>query len=105
MRALLLGLLITFGCATGSPYVNVASVRNDINDTITRDASSGQTTARYIVSMGHTTEQSAVVYTQTSKTSPRREETWVHGATGWKMTDAKDIAGTGTPSPGGATMN
>ena len=80
------------GCATTNPkFVNVAAVRTDINHTISQDADSGHTTSRYIVSMGHTTNDSAVVYTQTSKTSPRREETWVHDPSGWKMKEAKDL--------------
>ena len=97
MRAFLLTLMFTVACAANTQYVNVASVRNEINATISRDVSSGHTTARYIVSMGHTTNESAVVYTQTGKTSPRREETWVHATDGWKMKDAKDLADTGTP--------
>ena len=104
MRALLFGLLFTLGCATSARFVNVAAVRNSINDTISHDASSGHTTARYIVSMGHTTNDSAVVYTQTSKTSVRREETWVHDPSGWKLTEAKDIAGTGG-GPAAGTAN
>jgi len=102
MRALLFGLLFTLGCAANSHFVNVAAVRTSINDTISHDASAGHTTARYIVSMGHTTNDSAVVYTQTSKTSPRREETWVHDASGWKLKDAKDLADTGTSAAGTA---
>ena len=90
MRAFLLAFVIS--CAANSGYVNVAAVRTDINETISRDASSGRTTARYIVSMGKTTNDSAIVYTQTSKTSPRREETWVHDAGGWRLHDARDLA-------------
>jgi len=102
MRALLFGLLFFLGCAANTHFVNVASVRNDINSTITRDAESGHTTSRFIVSMGHTTNDSAVVYTQASKTSPRREETWVRDASGWKMKDAKDLASEGAPAAGTA---
>ena len=90
MRVFLLALLIS--CAANTGYVNVAAVRTDINQTISRDASSGHTTARTIVSMGHTTNDSAVVYTQTAKTSPRREETWTRDAAGWKLRDARDLA-------------
>jgi hypothetical protein len=97
MRALLFGLLFTVACATNGKYVNVAAVRNDINDTIKRDASS----PRYIVSMGHTTEVSAVVYTQASKTAPRKEESWVKDAAGWKLKDSKDVSD-GAPVAGTA---
>jgi hypothetical protein len=97
MRALLFGLLFTIACATNGKYVNVAAVRSDINDTIKRDASSPRT----IVSMGHTTEQSAVVYTQTSKSAPRREEDWVKDGSGWKLKEAKDL-GDATPAAGTA---
>jgi hypothetical protein len=102
MRALLLGLLFTFGCAEQTHYVNVAAVRTSINDTISHEATSGQTTPRYIVSMGHTTNDSAVVYTQANKTAPRREETWVRDANGWKLKDSKDVD-SGTPTA--ATAN
>jgi hypothetical protein len=94
MRALLLGLLFTVACATSGKYVNVAAVRDDINDTIKRDPSSPRT----IVSMGHTTEQSAVVYTQASKSAPRREESWVKDAGGWKLKDAKDVGDGAAPA-------
>ena len=97
MRALLIGLVIAMGCTSANPkFVNVAAVRTSINDTIKTDATGGHTTSRYIVSMGHTTNDEAVVYTQTSKASPRREETWIHNATGWSMKDAKDVDGGGT---------
>ena len=102
MRALLIGMLFSLGCAANTAYVNVAAVRTSINETISRDATSGHTTSRYIVSMGHTTNESAVVYTQTSKTSSRREETWVHDPSGWKMKDAKDVDAGG---PSAATAN
>ena len=103
MRALLIGLLFTAGCATTSTkFVNVASVRTNINETITHDADGGKTTSRYIVSMGHTTNDVAVVYTQTSKSSPRREETWVRDSLGWKMKEAKDLSDGGSTA---ATAN
>jgi hypothetical protein len=103
MRAILLGLLFTIGCATTNPkFVNVAAVRNNINDTISHDAAGGQTTSRYIVSMGHTTNDLAVVYTQTSKTSPRREETWVKGSAGWQLKEAKDVSDGGSTSAASA---
>jgi len=99
MRALLLGLVFTVACAANQKFVNVAAVRTDINQTIAKDGSSH----RYIVSMGHTTDASAVVYTQTAKDSPRSEETWEKGAGGWTLKDSKVLADTGgAPSTGDA---
>jgi hypothetical protein len=40
--------------------------------------------------MGHTTDDSAVVYTQTAKGAPTVEETWVKDGDGWKMKGATD---------------
>lgn len=64
-------------------YTNVAHVRQDIRASI---AQSGPT--REIVSMGHTTDDSAVVFTQTAKGAPTVQETWVRDAAGWKMQGA-----------------
>jgi hypothetical protein len=88
MKSLLLGLIFLGACAGSQPkYVNVSAVRHDINDTIVHDGSS----PRAIVSMGHTTNDSAVVYTQAG-TAPKREETWVRDGGAWKMKEAKDLA-------------
>ena len=98
MRALLLGLVFTVACAANQKFVNVAAVRTDINQTI-----AGSSNHRTIVSMGHTTETSAVVYTQAGKDSPRSEETWEKGAGGWSLKDTKVLADTGgAPSTGDA---
>ncbi|MEO8843817.1 MAG: hypothetical protein ABI591_06840 [Kofleriaceae bacterium] len=88
MKFLLLGLVFSTACAGSQPtYVNVASVRHDISDTIAHDPAQ-----RKIVSMGHTTNESAVVFTQASTDAPKREETWVKDGGGWKMKEAKDLA-------------
>lgn len=89
MKFLLLGLVFSTACAGSQPtYVNVAAVRHDISGTIARDNASKRT----IVSMGHTTNDSAVVFTQTSNAAPKREETWVRDGGTWKMKEAKDLA-------------
>ena len=89
MKYLLLGLVFSAACAGSQPkYVNIAAVRHDISDTIAQDSAS----QRKIVSMGHTTNDSAVVFTQTSSNAPKREETWVRDGGAWKMKEAKDMA-------------
>ena len=88
MRALLLGFVLFSACATTGTghYVNVADVRHDIKDVIDHD-----TSPRTIVSMGHVTSESAVVYTKAGNGSERREETWVRGADGWQMKETKPL--------------
>ena len=89
MKALLLGIFFAGACAGSQPhYVNVAAVRHDINTTIDQDPAQ----KRAIVSMGHTTNDSAVIYTQVSDGAPKREETWVRDNGAWKMKEAKDLA-------------
>lgn len=81
MKSLLLGIIFLVACAAEQKhYTNVAHVRQDIRASI---ATSGQT--REIVSMGHTTDDSAIVFTQTAKGAPTVEETWVKEGDGWKM--------------------
>ncbi len=85
MKYLVMALVLAAGCAAQQPhFVNVAAVRNDINTTIKDEHG-----ARYVVSMGHTTNESAVVYTQTDKSAPLVEESWSHRAGAWKLTDVK----------------
>lgn len=85
MKYLVITLVLAAGCAGQQPhFVNVAAVRNDINATI-KDGSS----TRYVVSMGHTTNESAVVYTQSDKSAPLVEENWSRAQGAWKMTEVK----------------
>lgn len=84
MKSLLLGMIFLVACAGEQKhYTNVAHVRQDIRASI---AQSGPT--RDIVSMGHTTDDSAVVFTQTAKGAPTVQETWVRDGSGWKMQGA-----------------
>jgi hypothetical protein len=86
MKSLFLGMIFLVACAGEQRhYTNVAHVRQDIRASI---AQSGPT--RDIVSMGHTTDDSAVVYTQTGKGAPTVEEAWVKDGAGWKMKGATD---------------
>jgi len=73
-------------CAAPQTHVNVAAVRHDIKDVIDRDRANPRT----IVSMGHTTADSAVVYTQ-AVAAPRHEESWIRGASGWALAGSKDV--------------
>ena len=85
MKYLVMALVLAAGCAgQQTHFVNVAAVRNDINATIKDESGS-----RYVVSMGHTTNENAVVYTQTDKSGPLVEETWIHAQGAWKMTEVK----------------
>ncbi len=87
MKFLLLGLVFASACAGSQPkYVNVAAIRHDIGESISHDS----TSQRKIVAMGHTTNDSAVIFTQTSTEAPKREETWVRDGSAWKMKEAKD---------------
>jgi hypothetical protein len=82
MKSLLLGIVFAVGCAAPQThYTNVAHVRQDIKATIAQDNSH----PRDIVSMGHTTNDSAVIFTQTAKDAPKVEESWVRDGSGWKM--------------------
>ncbi len=88
MKSLLLGLVFTAACAgPQTHYTNVAAVRSDIKASIAHDR-----WPRQIISMGRTTDDTAVVYTQTSNDAPRVEEHWVHAANGWKLEGSKDQA-------------
>ncbi|MEO6774911.1 MAG: hypothetical protein ABI467_18225 [Kofleriaceae bacterium] len=89
MKSLLIGIVFAAACAGSQPhYTNVASVRQDIKASIARDNAH----AREIISMGHTTDDSAVVFTQAAKDAPRVEETWVRDSAGWKMKSGTDQA-------------
>ncbi|MEP6859313.1 MAG: hypothetical protein ABJE66_01750 [Deltaproteobacteria bacterium] len=89
MKSLLLGIVFAVGCAgPQTHYTNVAHVRQDIKATIAQD--NGH--PRDIVSMGHTTNDSAVIFTQTAKDAPTVQESWVRGGSGWKMKDGTDQA-------------
>ena len=82
MKSLLLAIVIAAGCAAPQThYTNVAHVRQDIKASIAQDSSH----PRQIVSMGHTTDDSAVIFTQTAKDAPTVQESWVHDGSGWKM--------------------
>jgi hypothetical protein len=97
MRALLLSFIFSTACAHSSfgTHVNVAAVRHEILDVIDHD---GASPPRSIVSMGHVTADSAVVYTQAGSSASRHEETWVKQPDGWKLRESKDVASTGTPT-------
>lgn len=76
--------IVLASCAAPQTHVNVAHVRDDINDVIAHDNSN----PRSIVSMGHTTNDSATVFTQSG--ASRHEESWVHSASGWTLANTKD---------------
>jgi len=78
----LLAIVLMAACAAPQTHVNVAKVRDDIGDVIAHDSAN----PRSIVSMGHTTDDSATVYTQSGST--RHTESWVHNANGWTMAKA-----------------
>lgn len=86
-------LLATSACATSQTTgpggkANVLYVKKDIAAAI--DAAPGEAGPRKIVSMGATTTEKAVVYTDAA--DGRREETWVRGPSGWTMTDGKVVS-------------
>jgi len=99
MRNFVFGLVIASACASTSTNrpVNVAVIRHEIVDAIAKQSAAGQP-PRSIVSMGHVSADSAVVYTQT-ELPQKHEETWVHSADGWKLQDTKDLAVTKPPAP------
>jgi|HubBroStandDraft_6_1064221.scaffolds.fasta_scaffold192498_3 hypothetical protein len=76
--------IVLAACAAPQTHVNVAHVRDDIGDVIAHDNSN----PRSIVSMGHTTNDAATVFTQNG--ASRHEESWVHSATGWTLANTKD---------------
>jgi hypothetical protein len=89
MKSLLLGIVLAVGCAAPQThYTNVAHVRQDIKASIAQDNAHPRT----IVSMGHTTNDSAVIFTQAAKDAPTVEESWVHDGSGWKMKSGTDQA-------------
>src|SRR5437868_15257893 len=96
MKQWLAAVVLLVACATSTQYVNVAQVRSEISATISSDPVASN---RHIVSMGHTTHTSAVVYTQSTESSPRREETWVRSGDGWKLQESREIGATETPAP------
>jgi hypothetical protein len=95
MRSLLLAILLSSACATtqstkpGAP-VNVATVKNEINGAI--HAQRGE---RSIYSMGKTSYQRAVVYTE-SKAGVKQEETWVKSGDTWRLENATALTETTT---------
>jgi hypothetical protein len=98
MRKLIIAALLLSACATTSTtnsagHVNVAFVRHEIKDAI-----AAQHDARIIISMGHVTKDSAVVYTSAAPDAPRHEETWVRGAEGWKLDHTANVE-TGNNGP------
>jgi hypothetical protein len=100
MRKAIIAVLFLAACATTNApitnsggHVNVALVRHEINEAI-----AAQHDARTIVSMGHVTKDSAVVYTSLAPNAPRHEETWVRGADGWRLDHTADVGGSAGPS-------
>lgn len=88
MRNFLFAILLSACATTGANHpVNVAHVRLQIQAAMPAE--------RSITAMGHTTDNSAVVYT-TSKGGVRQEETWVRDASGWKLDHS--VAADGTAS-------
>ena len=84
----LLALALAAGCAAPQTnHVNVAIVRDDIKAQIAHDDANPRT----IISMGHTTNDSATVYTQT-RDGNRHEESWVHSANGWSLANGGNNA-------------
>jgi hypothetical protein len=80
----LLLALSLFACAPaahGPRPVNVAVIRNDIQHVLPE--------GRTVTSMGHTTEDFAVVYTTDG--ASRREENWVRQPAGWKLQSSSDV--------------
>ncbi len=76
--------IVLAACAAPQTHVNVAHVRDDIGDVIAHDNSN----PRSILSMGHTTNDAAIVFTKGS--DARHEESWVHSARGWTLANTKD---------------
>ena len=88
MKFLLAIALAAAGCAAPQTnHVNVAVVHDDIKDAIAHDSSNPRT----IISMGHTTNDAATVYTK-SADGTRHEENWVHGAQGWTLAGSNNNA-------------
>lgn len=90
MRSILAALVLC-ACAQ-SPVdhpraVNVAAIRHEIQ----------AVDERPIISMGHVTDDAAVVYTE--QNGERREETWQRAPDGWKLRDSKLIAQVGHGMP------
>jgi hypothetical protein len=94
MRAILSVLILSAACATTTPGaarpVNVAFVRHEVNDAIAR-----QPDHRAIVSMGHVTDDVAVVYTEKSP-GERAEETWIRTKDGWQLQTSHEVASSKT---------
>ena len=84
---ILIAVIEVTGCAPAPARpqpVNVALTRHEIERALAAD--------RKIVSMGHVTQSEATVFTDPRDgTAHRRQETWVHGPDGWKMSEAKDL--------------
>ena len=75
------------GCASGpplgqpgAPTVDVSDIRHEIQHVDNRP----------IISMGHVTQTSAIVFTEDGV--GRREELWQRDATGWKLRDSRPVA-------------
>ena len=77
--------LVACGGATamGPHPVNVALIRHQIGDVLPA--------GRTITSMGHATDDSAVVYTTTTA-GVRSEEKWVKDVSGWRLETQTAIA-------------
>ncbi len=96
--ALWFALLLGFGVAacapapTGPRPVDVASVRREIRTEMSHDwtAAGRFHGARTIVSMGHVTRESAVVYTDAD--GKRFQETWVRNGAAWELKDVQPAA-------------
>ncbi len=90
MRNFLFAIVLSACATTGANHpTNVAHVRQQI-----WAAMQTQAPERTIQAMGHTTENSAVIYT-TTKAGARQEETWVRDSSGWKLDHSVAADGTG----------
>jgi hypothetical protein len=98
MRSIFFALALTFAataCTKPNPrYVNVASVRSEINGTIR-----STTNDRTIHSMGKVTADRAIVYTTSKDGATKQEESWVKDGPTWRLETATALSG--TPSNAG----
>jgi len=89
--ALALGACAPPSAPRGPRPVDVAAVRREIKGEMAHDwtAAGRFHGERAIVSMGHVTRDSAVVYTDAE--GKRYEETWVRQGNSWKLGDLKPV--------------
>ncbi|MDB4959587.1 MAG: hypothetical protein JWO36_7156 [Myxococcales bacterium] len=80
------GLFACAPAAQGPRPVNVAFIRHDIQLALPE--------GRVVTSMGHTTEQSAMVFTAERAGGSRHEETWMRTGDGWKLQSSRDLTAT-----------